>query len=1180
MARDNMSFRAAFLLNAKQFNQGVKEIQASLRNLKGSFLEFSSAIGIGLGLGSLISNLKDTAVKLSVAQNTLKNVSYETLKYRNATSEADITLDKYKENLKFVEGLSNKYGQSIIALTHEFAQFTAAANGLGISLDEQKRIYEALVRAAATFHMSEDKTRDMMVAVTQMMSKGKITAEELRRQLGNHLPGAFNLMAKAAGNAGVTTNGTTAELEELMRKGDALASVLLPAFADELNKLTKDAHFDSLQTSLNRFSNAWVAFTQSTGFEGVFTKLVNAGTSALDTLAKHFNAFVWAVAGAFGSKLVMGMTRGYNTLTEKGENWFNTQQSQLKATEKLIDKLQKKLISTGEFLKTRRDSNYRFAPKASTYDKNLIKDLVEYNNLLIKQKEIRLQIDTLTTKEYKKLQIQIASLQQQNNKLIQTYQLSQNVGRNFSVWQKLLKGAKIAIEGIKGALLSMGITAIVSAIVGLIANIIEKHKEWKKELERINNIYSDYEMELRKSESSVTAQEKQLNSLLKIIKDVKSTEEQRKTALNEIQRITGSNIEINKLEKIKDAYDRINQAVANWVKLEKIKAKVSLLSQNSAEAEARNEEIRTERLSLLRQKLKEEEIKESPTANYFTKKISEYRIGKITEKMIALDDELRSNNQIIEDSGDKMQEFQKQMSEVLDAENNNYGDNEKVEKKKLEGLAKVYSDYIKEQKELSNQLKEGAITQKDYNESFDKMVQSYFESAAGTGELSLDKIIEKLDNGKALTKMEEWYLELSKLASKAITNASIRETGEILDKALKKSDKDWEEFLKKQKEKKKELEKEISKGTYNVKGPENRNSLFDYDKTSSEIISEEFDIIQDWYNKNSDSFEKLTEEAYSIVDTYGLIDDKLVELKEQMDIAKYAANSLEEAMNFSKIAEDIGALQKEMDELVYGGVKDLANSMDRVVSAANNLKDTMEDTDSSGWEKFMAVFNMISQILDSAMGMYQSIQKIQENEAAIGAAKLAEQEALNELLKKEVALRMAANGLSDEQIEKRMKGLDAMFQESGLLQKILDLSLEEKQATVANIAAKGAEAAVTAGAASASAGEAVANATASAAKMPFPYNLPAIAASIASVLGALANMNKFAKGGIVGGNSTRGDRNIARLNSGEMILNKAQQGTLFNILNGKGGMGGNVEFKIRGADLVGTINNYTSRKRG
>ena len=93
---------------------------------------------------------------------------------------------------------------------------------------------------------------------------------------------------------------------------------------------------------------------------------------------------------------------------------------------------------------------------------------------------------------------------------------------------------------------------------------------------------------------------------------------------------------------------------------------------------------------------------------------------------------------------------------------------------------------------------------------------------------------------------------------------------------------------------------------------------------------------------------------------------------------------------------------------------------------------------------------------------------------------------------------------------------------------------------------------------------------------------PAAALAAAASVGAglTATMAAFAKGGIVGGNSTRGDHNIIRANSGEMILNKAQQGTLFNMLNGKGGMGGNVEFKIRGADLVGTINNYTSRKRG
>ena len=103
-------------------------------------------------------------------------------------------------------------------------------------------------------------------------------------------------------------------------------------------------------------------------------------------------------------------------------------------------------------------------------------------------------------------------------------------------------------------------------------------------------------------------------------------------------------------------------------------------------------------------------------------------------------------------------------------------------------------------------------------------------------------------------------------------------------------------------------------------------------------------------------------------------------------------------------------------------------------------------------------------------------------------------------------------------------------------------------------------------------------------KLPFPYNLAALAASIGAIIAAFAavkGLSKFAKGGIVGGNSTTGDNNVIRANSGEMILTKAQQGTLFNMLNGKGGLGGgNVEFKIRGTDLVGTLNNYNQKRRG
>lgn len=58
--------------------------------------------------------------------------------------------------------------------------------------------------------------------------------------------------------------------------------------------------------------------------------------------------------------------------------------------------------------------------------------------------------------------------------------------------------------------------------------------------------------------------------------------------------------------------------------------------------------------------------------------------------------------------------------------------------------------------------------------------------------------------------------------------------------------------------------------------------------------------------------------------------------------------------------------------------------------------------------------------------------------------------------------------------------------------------------------------------------------------------------AVASVIAAMTNIPKFANGGIVPGNMYSGDRVPAMVNSGEMILNRTQQGRLFDILNNKG----------------------------
>lgn len=110
--------------------------------------------------------------------------------------------------------------------------------------------------------------------------------------------------------------------------------------------------------------------------------------------------------------------------------------------------------------------------------------------------------------------------------------------------------------------------------------------------------------------------------------------------------------------------------------------------------------------------------------------------------------------------------------------------------------------------------------------------------------------------------------------------------------------------------------------------------------------------------------------------------------------------------------------------------------------------------------------------------------------------------------------------------------------------------------------------------------KAAAEAAGSAAVTPVVGWINAIAA-ISAIMSAMASIPKFADGGIIGGNSFIGDNMIARVNSGEMILNNRQQKNLFNLLDGKGGTsvnaGGEVKLRIEGRDLVGVLNSQTSK---
>lgn len=206
-------------------------------------------------------------------------------------------------------------------------------------------------------------------------------------------------------------------------------------------------------------------------------------------------------------------------------------------------------------------------------------------------------------------------------------------------------------------------------------------------------------------------------------------------------------------------------------------------------------------------------------------------------------------------------------------------------------------------------------------------------------------------------------------------------------------------------------------------------------------------------------------------------------------------------------------------------------------------------------------------------------------------------EGINGLTYSLTNLKSAWDVLNDEDatwLEKLMAGVQILNAVSGGLEAFnglmgISTSLSElfgksqRKEAMDTVAAKGVEVAATTAAAEAelAANTAVAGAGAAASQAAIPIVGPVLAGSaMASMLASLAaTLPKFAKGGVISYGSSSGDKTLARVNKGEGILTADGINNLTKLYNNQG-VRGNVEFKIKGSDLVGAINNYQKKIKG
>lgn len=224
-------------LQMAKFKASIGDVSGALKSMGAAFGAAKLAIG---GAAAGLIAFQKAAIESQMELEKLQT-SYQTIFGEGGGAQLD-----------FVKNELNSVGQQFRSGAEAAKTFFAA--GMNSSLAPQVNdIFRAFTDAGAAMQLSGDEMSRVFLALGQMMSKGKVQAEELRGQLGEALPGAFQMAADAMGM-------TTAQLDKFMADGNLTAEELLPKMAaamrEKFSEAAKEAA-DTTQGKLNQMLNAW-----------------------------------------------------------------------------------------------------------------------------------------------------------------------------------------------------------------------------------------------------------------------------------------------------------------------------------------------------------------------------------------------------------------------------------------------------------------------------------------------------------------------------------------------------------------------------------------------------------------------------------------------------------------------------------------------------------------------------------------------------------------------------------------------------------------------------------------------------------------------------------------------------------------------------------------------------------
>ena len=306
--------------NSKAFDKQMGKTSGALGKSAKSAGGFAGKLG---GLGGMLGKL---APQLAIAGAAFKAFTiasdsvrvarnFESLE--NAINAASGSAREGAFNMRFIREQALKLGLPLRESAEGFKTMAGAFKDSTMEGEGARELFKNVATASTVMGLSAEQTKGTFLALGQIMSKGKVSAEELNGQLGERIPGALSIAARAM-------NTTKGELMKLMADGKLMSEDFLPAFSKELKKtFAKDLPkaVNSSQARLNRFNNRILELKLSLGrallptvnkVMGLFTRFVNFLTANKDMIV---NNVINPIKNVF-IELFTGLAEGFGFISE------------------------------------------------------------------------------------------------------------------------------------------------------------------------------------------------------------------------------------------------------------------------------------------------------------------------------------------------------------------------------------------------------------------------------------------------------------------------------------------------------------------------------------------------------------------------------------------------------------------------------------------------------------------------------------------------------------------------------------------------------------------------------------------------------------------------------------------------------------------------------------------------